>query len=119
MVERQVLIAAWGALAAVLAGCAPAAIPEQQPAVVSPAAAGAAIITVDVPEGMDIVPGGAALGIDLYRTGNVGSGRYFPMIWDRDAPAGGRTDAARLQARGVADGGLAGAPRRGGPPRSR
>jgi hypothetical protein len=93
MAERRVLIAAWGALAAALAGCAPAAIPEQQqPAAVSPAGTGAAIVTVDVPEGMDIKPGGATLGIDLYRTGSVGSGRYFPMTEIETQPvADGRT----------------------------
>jgi hypothetical protein len=92
MTERRVLIAACGALATALAGCAPAAIPEPQPAVVSPSGTGAAIVTVDVPEGMDVKPGGATLGILLYRTGNVGVGRHFPMTEIETRPlADGRT----------------------------
>jgi hypothetical protein len=92
MAERRVVIAAWGALVAALAGCEPAAIPEQQPAVVSSAETGAAIVTVDVPEGMDVKPGGATLGILLYRTGNVGLGRHFPMTEIETRPlADGRT----------------------------
>lgn len=49
-------------------------------------------MTLEVPAGMAVAPGGAELGIALYRTGNVGSGRYFPMTETGTTPlAGGGT----------------------------
>jgi hypothetical protein len=88
MIERRVFIAAWAVTAAV-AACEPAEPPERAP-VAPPTAAAAATVTVDVPGGMAIPPGGASLGIDLYRPGSVGSRRDFPMteIETRPAPDG-------------------------------